>query len=167
MEEADCNQMLNSLFCYVFAKMPGWQGLRTMAVTNMEQFANNVKSDYKSIESTPSGPSLGTTMYYSKQFIAYLESFLGLAPWPAGRKDTRVDMRLDKLYANAMRRYSATKDNDFCRYLKRRMEEWYTKFPPSAAASGDGASADEAQDGGAAGDSSVGDGPALVLSDPE
>jgi hypothetical protein len=109
------------------------------------------RSVWSPIGFTGSGPSMPESPTISKKMVAYLESFLGVAPF---RKPV-IDTRIDKMYADAMRRLAKVPEKEYVNYLARKLEAWYTRFPPKAVDPADKAdeaavehgSADEANGG--------------------
>jgi hypothetical protein len=101
----------------------------------------------------------------SKKMVAYLESFLGVAPF---RKPV-IDTRINKLYEAAMRRLAKVPEKEYVDYLAHKLEAWYTRFPPKAVEPAD--KADEAAEEHEAADESNGGADpvveGLVLSDAE
>ncbi len=75
----------------------------------------------------------------SKKMVAYLESFLAVAPyWKT--TDMKIDTKIDKLYENAMRKLGEINDVNYCNYMECKLRAWYRRFQPKQAA------ADSAED---------------------
>ena len=103
----------------------------------------------------------------SKKMVAYLESFLAVAPY---RKttDMKIDTKIDKLYESAMKKLGAVNDANYCNYMERKLRAWYRRFPPKQVT--DDAKAEMAAENAAVAEAdadatTVGD--SLVMSDDE
>ena len=68
-----------------------------------EAAANMAKTMLTPLNQTSSGPAMPEIPVISKKMVAYLESFLAVAPY---RKttDMKIDTKIDKLYESAMRK---------------------------------------------------------------
>ena len=121
------------------------------------------RSVWSAIGVTGSGPAMPESPTISKKMVAYLESFLGVAPFKKP-----VDTRIDKLYDAAIRRLAKVPEKQYVDYLARKLEAWYKRFPPKAVdpadktddAVGENEAADESNGGADPGEG-------LVLSDAE
>ena len=161
VEGANSNTLLNELFCYACSKIHKMQGMKKLSISSIEEAPECFAATYPG-----NGPALEPSLCYSKEFVAYFESFLGVAPWPAGRqfKGCNIEARIEDLYANAMRRLSSTQEDAYVKYIGRKMHGWYKRFPPSGDPAAEDSGDDEAHGGRAEGDGQVGEGPTLEAS---
>lgn len=155
VEGANSNTLLNDLFCYVCSKIPKMQCMKQLSISSIEKAPACFAATY---------PGDEPALCYSKEFVAYFESFLGVAPWPAGKpaKGCNIEARIENLYANAMRRLSSTQEDAYVKYIGRKMHGWYKRFPPSGDPAAEDSGDDEAHGPGVGGE--VGEGPTLEAS---
>ena len=119
--------------------------MQKLSISSVEEAAECFAATYPGNE-----PVVEPSLRYSKEFVAYFESFLGVAPWPAGRpvKGQNIEARIESLYANAMKRLSSTKEDGYVGYIGRKMHGWYKRFPPSSDPAAEDSGDDEAHEGG-------------------
>ena len=122
--------LLNEFFFYVLSKVSSWQSMKDMTVTSMDDVTELiVNSKYLHIEASKSGPELPAVPCVSRNMIAYITSFLSVAPFFRAA-DPRVTSRTDKYYAVALATLSKTNDKDLVDYVHRKATAWYRRFPP-------------------------------------
>jgi len=78
--------------------------------------------------------------WLSKNFVAYLESFLGAAPY---YKTTDTRNKLERRFAKALKGLNRLDDDKYDQYVMRKLRAWYTKFPPKPRGEGGAADSDE------------------------
>ena len=123
------NTYLTEFFFLVLSRFFHWQSMSTLVPVDDEGAAIMARSTWSALPATSSGPAMPATPTISKKMVAYLESFLGVAPF---RKPV-IDTRIDRLYADAMKRLGSVKDDDkYVEYLVRKLRAWYRRFPPKA-----------------------------------
>jgi hypothetical protein len=104
--------------------------MKDMTVTSMDDVTELiVKSSYIHIEASKSGPELPAVPCVSRNMIAYITSFLSVAPFFRSA-DPRVTSRTDKYYALSLATLSKTNDKDLAEYVHRKATAWYRRFPP-------------------------------------
>jgi len=94
--------------------------------------ANMAKALLTPLNHTSSGPAMPEIPVISKKMVAYLESFLAVAPYRRNT-DMKIDTKIDKLYENALRRLGAVNDTNYSNYMERKLRAWYRRFPPKPA----------------------------------
>ena len=139
----------------------------TLTVSSMEDVQALAEATYVSRPSSRSGPELPTIPYISKTFVAYFEAWLGHAPY---YRTGDVRAKLDIRFQAALGELNRIKDDDFQKYVARKLKAWYKKFPPAARV--DASDTEEEGEGGGEGgegsaDQAVNDEPAIPLSDGE
>jgi len=80
--------------------------MSTLVPVDDEGAALMTRSTWSALPATSSGPAMPATPTISKKMVAYLESFLGVAPF----RKPAIDTRIDKLYADAMKRLGSVTD---------------------------------------------------------
>jgi len=145
--------------------------MRAIAPSSVDDIPQLQSETYKALPLTKSGPALNETLVVSQKMVAYLASFLGTSCFVRSL-DPRVEGRLDRLYANAIKKLSEVKDAPFSQYLCRKWAEWHRRFPIKV--QGKGAAADDDDAGGEGGEAAgeeeeeiVVTGDALALSGDE
>ena len=161
------NTVLNEFFFYVLSKAVNWQSMLTLTVSSMEDVQALAEATYVSRPSSRSGPELPTIPYISKTFVAYFEAWLGHAPY---YRTGDVRAKLDIRFQAALGELNRIKDDDFQKYVARKLKAWYKKFPPAARV--DASDTEEEGEGGGEGgegsaDQAVNDEPAIPLSEGE
>ena len=136
-----------------------------------EAAANMAKTMLTPLNQTSSGPAMPEIPVISKKMVAYLESFLAVAPF---RKttDMKIDTKIDKLYESAMKKLGAVNDANYCNYMERKLRAWYRRFPPKQVTDDDAkaemaAENAAAAEGDAAATAATAVGESLALSDDE
>ena len=68
----------------------------------------------------------------SRYFVAYLTSFVAIAPGAFFRRRTKDPRRFlsDKFFKKALRTLAGVEDTDLSAYLNRKAAAWYLRFPP-------------------------------------
>ena len=93
--------MLNKFFFYVFSKVSSWQGMSELTVTTLDDVTSLILNfSYQALPSTKSGPKMPRVPCVSRYFVAllaYLASFVSVAPL-FGSVDPRVASRTDKVF---------------------------------------------------------------------
>ena len=158
---------LNEFFFLVLSRFFQWQGMTAYVPVDDEAAANMAKTMLTPLNQTSSGPAMPEIPVISKKMVAYLESFLAVAPY---RKttDMKIDTKIDKLYESAMKKLGAVNDANYCNYMERKLRAWYRRFPPKQVT--DDAKAEMAAENAAVAEAdadatTVGD--SLVMSDDE
>jgi len=128
VESQDSSTYVNEFFFLVYSRFTSWQNMKSLAVATLQD-TRLWRTNYIALPRTNSGPAMESTPVVSKRMVAYLASFLGVAPF-SRTLDPRVDIRLDKGYANAMTRLSAVAGDAYTTYMSRKMLAWYRRFPP-------------------------------------
>ena len=122
------NTYLNEFFFLVLSRFFHWQSMSTLVPVDDEGAAIMARSTWSALPATSSGPAMPAIPTISKKMVAYLESFLGVAPF----RKPAIDTRIDKLYADAMKRLGYVTDDRYVAYLVRKLQAWYSRFPPKA-----------------------------------
>jgi len=144
LKNKDENTVLNDFFFYIFSRALTWQSLTRY---NPRKPNHDWPGGYVAIEASASGPELPAVPWLSKNFVAYLESFLGAAPY---YKTTDTRNKLERRFAKALKGLNSLDNAKFDQYVMRKLRAWYTKFPPKPR--GEGGAADSDEDVAEAGD---------------
>ena len=129
VDDKDSKTLLNEFFFYVFSKFSSWQNMKDFQVTTMEDVHDLFGKRFAAIEGSRSGPEQPEVLSVSRNMVAYLTSFLAVAPFYS-TTDLRVASRTDKFYAVALGTLSKTSDKDLSMYMLRKATAWYRRFPP-------------------------------------
>ena len=124
--------MLNKFFFYVFSEKLSWQSLSELQVTTLGDMTDLfLQSTYGFLPllNLKSGPDLPKVSVVSRYFVAYLTSFVAVAPF-FGTNDPSVASRTDKFFNKALHTLAGVQDKDFSAYLNHKATAWYLRFPP-------------------------------------
>ena len=97
---------INEFFFLVLSRFFQWQGMTAYVPVDDEAAANMAKTMLTPLNQTSSGPSMPEIQVISKKMVAYLESFLAVAPFRK-KTDMKIDTKIDKLYESAMKKLGA------------------------------------------------------------
>lgn len=161
---ADKGVLLNQVFWLMFDDALSWRSMSLLRVScsTAEEAELLALSEYPPIEASPSGPALKAVPKISKQLVAYLEGLVAVSPYKDGPFDSRAHGVAEHAYSEALAELNKHKTEDFQKYLKRKLGDWYREAPKpvrlQGAAAPDGVDAapageeeEEEGEGGAAG----------------
>ena len=126
------NTYLNDFFFLVLSRffhnnnMFHWQSMGSLAPVDAAGAVFMARSVWNPIGVTGSGPSMPESPTISKKMVAYLESFLGVAPFRKPVIDTRIDM----LYNDAVRRLAKVPEKEYVNYLGASLRHGTLAFRP-------------------------------------
>ena len=95
---------------------------------------------YPEIEEGERGDGVPEVKVYSKELVAYMSSFLPVAPYFRSTNE-RINGVCDSQYSATMARLGPAGDQKFTEYLTRKMQGWFRRFPPGASDEDDAVSA--------------------------
>jgi hypothetical protein len=91
-----CSTYLNDFFFLVLSRFFHWQGMTELVPVDDEAAAKMAKALLAPIKQTSSNPAMPEIPAISKKMVAYLKSFLAVAPyWKT--IDMKIDTKIDKL----------------------------------------------------------------------
>ena len=96
-----------------------------------ESIKTQVERVYPEIEEGERGDGVPEVKVYSKELVAYMSSFLPVAPYFRST-DERINGVCDSQYSATMARLGPAGDQKFTEYLTRKMQGWLRRFPPGA-----------------------------------
>lgn len=122
--------LLNEFFFYVLSKVSSWQSMAELRVTTQDDVEELcVRSFYCELPQTKSGNEMPKVPVVSRYLVAYLASFVAVAPFFRS-KDDRVAFGTEKAFRMALKNLRDIDDTALSAYLSRKMAAWYRRFPP-------------------------------------
>ena len=88
-----------------------------------------LRSFYSALPESKSGMEMPKVPVVSRYFVAYLASFVAVAPFFRA-KDERVQTGTVKFFDKALSKLAGMKDTALSAYLHRKATAWYKRFPP-------------------------------------
>jgi len=119
------------------------QSLRSYVPISMVDVEMLVTSEFPVIEASKHTIALPKISYISKMFVAYIEAFVGAAPY---FKTTDPRMKLDARFTKAMSEFNKQEDLRFDQYVAHKLR---SQFPPTQWFVGPGGTDDTGTGGGA------------------
>jgi len=136
------NAYLNDFFCLCLNNIHRGQCLSSLKFVSgdPESIKAQVERVYPEIEEGERGDGVPEVKVYSKELVAYMSSFLPVAPYFRST-DERINGVCDSQYSATMARLGPAGDQKFTEYLTRKMQGWFRRFPPGASDEDDAVSA--------------------------
>ena len=122
--------LLNEFFFYVFSRVSSWQCMNELRVTTLDDVEALLLLSFDgALPESKSGMEMPKLLFVSRYFIAYLASFVAVAPFFRA-KDERVQPGTVKFFDKARSKLAGLKDMALSAYLHRKATAWYKRFPP-------------------------------------
>ena len=131
--------MLNEFFYYVLSRVSSWQCKTELRVTTLDDVEVLLLSSfYSALPDSKSGMEMPKVPVVSRYFVAYLASFVAVAPFflamvaPFLRTKDKPQTGTVKFFDKALSKLAGMKVMalSLSAYLHRKATAWYKRFPP-------------------------------------